>query len=315
MPLRLTPLPTERFARWRDSTRSRLIRLGRESGMRPGDDAVAYADRHLEELLPDGLSTPTAEILRVVDEAGGELGTVWLGLRGSKMFIVDLAVTDDADDRQLEALFHALEQVARDRAATKVTMGVFRSDAVGRRFIGDRGFAPASIQMILEPLPRRAGGSAVAVSPMTPARFERFRRESVDAFAGDLVTMRGMTAEDAAAESRRQFEQELPQGMDTAGQSLFTASIGGGGEEVGILWLGMRQRGGMPHAFVLDIEVAESHRRKGYGREIMLAAEREAARLGAGSIGLHVFGANDAAVGLYEQLGYRRVEELFVLDL
>ncbi|WP_309103809.1 GNAT family N-acetyltransferase [Microbacterium sp.] len=313
MPLRLTPLPAERFARWRDSTRDRQIGLGRESGMRPGHDAVAHADRRLDELLPEGLSTPSAEILLITDDVGRELGTVWLGFTRAKMFIVDLALAVDTDDRRLEDVFEALVQLARERADTTITIGVFRSDAVGRRFVEDRGFTTSSIQMILDPLPRRADGSAVIVTPMTPERFARFRVESVDAFADDLVTMRGMTAEDAAAESRRQFEKELPLGSDTPGQSLFTASSGG--EEVGILWLGMRQRAGRPHAFVLDIEVAEARRRKGYGRAIMLAAEREAQRLGAVSMGLHVFGANDAAVALYERLGYRRVEETLVFAL
>lgn len=85
--------------------------------------------------------------------------------------------------------------------------------------------------------------------------------------------------------------------------------------EVGILWLGMRVRDGRPHAFVLDIEVDTAERRKGYGRALMHAAEREARRLGADSIGLHVFGFNTGAIDLYEQLGYRRTEESLLREL
>lgn len=47
----------------------------------------------------------------------------------------------------------------------------------------------------------------------------------------------------------------------------------------------------------------------------MHAAEREARLLGADSIGLHVFGFNAGAAQLYESLGYRRVEETFLLEL
>ena len=56
-------------------------------------------------------------------------------------------------------------------------------------------------------------------------------------------------------------------------------------------------------------------RDRGYGRDLMLAAEHEAARLGADSIGLHVFGFNTSAITLYESLGYRRVEERFLLTV
>jgi len=106
---------------------------------------------------------------------------------------------------------------------------------------------------------------------------------------------------------------ELPEGVASAGQELFVAEVGG--VEVGVLWFGMRTRGGRPHAFILDIEVGAEHRRRGHGRAMMLAAEREAVRLGAESIGLHVFGFNTGAIRLYEGLGYRRLEERFLLSI
>ena len=48
---------------------------------------------------------------------------------------------------------------------------------------------------------------------------------------------------------------------------------------------------------------------------MMRAAEDVARGVGAGSIGLHVFGSNAAARGLYRGLGYREVETLLVADL
>ncbi|KNY08153.1 hypothetical protein AKH00_06890 [Microbacterium sp. GCS4] len=145
---------------------------------------------------------------------------------------------------------------------------------------------------------------------MTPERFVGFAAHSESAFADDLVASGRYSAEAAATESHRQMTLELPEGVDSAGQLLFTAHADG--EEVGILWLGERTRVGRPHAFVLDIEVAEGHRRRGHGREIMLAAEQEARRIGAESIGLHVFGFNAGAIAMYEGLGYRRVEQRFL---
>ncbi|APH46570.1 hypothetical protein BMW26_03115 [Microbacterium sp. 1.5R] len=170
--------------------------------------------------------------------------------------------------------------------------------------------------MLLEPLPSRAAqpsDGAFVVAPMTPERFASFAAASEAAFAEDLVASGRYSAEDAVVESHRQMELELPDGIDSEGQELFTAHVDG--IEVGVLWIGVRRRGGRPHGFILDIEIAEDQRRKGYGRDLMLAAEREAARLGADSIGLHVFGFNASAIRLYESLGYRRVEERFLLTV
>jgi GNAT superfamily N-acetyltransferase len=59
---------------------------------------------------------------------------------------------------------------------------------------------------------------------------------------------------------------------------------------------------------VQDVYVLESHRRRGVGTELTLAAERLAARQGNGSVSLSYGIRNDAARLLYERLGYRRAD-------
>ena len=313
MPLKLLPLNADRYDEWREVTRTRLIRLRQDSGLRLGQDAVDQADAYFTDLLPDGTGTATSRILRIVDDAEGEIGTVWLGLNSTTMFIVDLAFSTEPSDAQCDAVFAAVLDTGREHDVRRVSMGLFPQDAAGHRFADGRGFQVSSIQMLLEPLPGRQVAAHVEVAPMTPERYPRYAIESEAAFAQDLVDAGRYTMEEAVEESHRQFLQELPQGLATPGQELFTATVDD--VEVGILWIGMRRRGGHPHAFILDIEVAADQRRKGYGRELMHAAEREAERLGAGSIGLHVFGFNVGAVSLYEQLGYRRLEEHLLLEL
>lgn len=311
MSLRLLPLPADRFEGWRTATRQRVIDGNRVSGMRIGADAVAHADRLFGELLPEGADSSSARILLIVDDTAGELGTIWLALRDQKLFVLDLSVA--LASAQSEQLLAHLRALAVELKAGKIAVPLFPQDAVGRPLTEGQGFTVASIQMVLEPLPGRELAGAVQVSPMTPDRYPGFAAASEAGFAQDLVASGRYTAEEAAAESHRQMLLELPDGLETEGQELFTASVDG--VEVGILWFGMRVRDGRPHAFILDIEVAADQRRKGYGRALMLAAEREARRLGADSIGLHVFGFNTGAIELYEKLGYRRVEESLLLDL
>lgn len=313
MPLHLTPLPAARFDEWRAASRQRLIDGNRRSGRRLGADAVSHVEHTFDELFPEGVATSTAWVASIVDDADGELGTLLLALNGQKLFLLDVVFETTSTDARRDDLLHGILQIARDRGATQIAMPLFPQDAAARAFVEGRGFEVASIQMVLEPLPVREVAGHVDVRPMTAERFPRFVAASEEGFAHDLVESGRYTPEEAAAESHRQMRAELPDGLDTEGQELFTATVAG--TEVGILWFGMRRRDGRPQAFILDIEVAAEQRRKGYGRELMHAAEREARRLGAESIGLHVFGFNEGAVELYEQLGYRRTEESLMRDL
>lgn len=312
MPLDLIPLSADRFDGWRQATRARLVTLRQESGMHVGEDAVSHVDAVLDDLLPAGHETETSLIL-TIDDGGTQIGTVWLAANNGVLFIVDLAFVIAPDGRQLDELLAELTSLARRQRVGRVSVALHAFDSIGRAFVAGRGFEVASIQMLLEPLPARGSRTAesrLVVEPMTADRFTRFAAASEAAFAEDLVASGRYSAEDAVVESHRQMELELPDGIDSEGQELFTAHVDGA--EVGVLWIGVRRRGGRPHGFILDIEVAEDQRGKGYGRALMLAAEREAARLGADSIGLHVFGFNTSAIGLYESLGYRRVEERFL---
>jgi ribosomal protein S18 acetylase RimI-like enzyme len=313
MVVQLTPLAPIDYEIWRHRTRDRLIGLHQGSGLHVGQDAVEHVDQHFDELLPDGIDTSNARLLRIIDDAEGELGTLWLGVSPARLFVIDLTLTRVPSEAQNEDLHAALLDLAREEGVSSITIAVLSPDAEGHRFVAGRGFGMVSIQMLLEPIPAREPSSHVEVRPMTDERFAVFRGATQEAFAHDLAQSGRYGLEDAKAEALRQFERELPQGLATPGQALFTAVVDD--EEVGILWLGMRERDGRAHAFVLDVEVAERHRRRGFGRELMQAAEREATARGADSIGLHVFGFNAGAVALYEQLGYRRVEERYLLEL
>ncbi|WP_292761922.1 GNAT family N-acetyltransferase [Microbacterium sp. UBA3486] len=323
MSLHLKPLPATRFEAWVTTARQRLIDRNRESGRRLGADAVGHVEQVFGDLFPEGGAASTTRVMRVVDDADGELGTLVLALSGQKMLLLDLDLDLDLDvglggaetlsDAQNEGLLALLLPIARDMGATQIGAQLFPQDTAARVFAEQSGFEVASIQMVLEPLPVRDVAPHVEVSPMTAERFPRFAAASEEGFAHDLVASGRYTSEEAIAESHRQMVEELPDGLDTEGQEFFTASVDG--TEVGILWFGMRRRDGRPQAFILDIEVAADQRRRGYGRALMHAAEREARRLGADSIGLHVFGFNTGAVDLYEQLGYRRTEESLLREV
>ncbi len=87
------------------------------------------------------------------------------------------------------------------------------------------------------------------------------------------------------------------------------------GEPAGWLWLTERPGMAGPQLFVYEVRVAEAHRGKGLGRELMLFAEDEARRRGLARIALNVFGGNEPARNLYRSLDYAESAIFMVKEL
>jgi RimJ/RimL family protein N-acetyltransferase len=60
------------------------------------------------------------------------------------------------------------------------------------------------------------------------------------------------------------------------------------------------------HVADVGLMIARGHRRRGFGRALMDAAEAWAREAGVRKLELHVFPHNGPAIALYESLGYRR---------
>lgn len=79
------------------------------------------------------------------------------------------------------------------------------------------------------------------------------------------------------------------------------------GNRVGKLWLTTSKRDGKIEWSIYDVETFIDFRGRGFGREIMLAAERYVLAAGGDAIYLSVFGNNSPARKLYESLDYQTI--------
>jgi ribosomal protein S18 acetylase RimI-like enzyme len=131
-----------------------------------------------------------------------------------------------------------------------------------------------------------------------PAWFERCRAE----YAADLVTA-GRTPEDANRHADETMADSFPSGAPSPGHAVFEV-LDEAGLTIGYLWIGPDTSGNADSWWVWDIVIDAEKRGLGFGRTAMLLGEEYARAQGAHTLGLHVFGFNTGARGLYESLGY-----------
>jgi ribosomal protein S18 acetylase RimI-like enzyme len=157
----------------------------------------------------------------------------------------------------------------------------------------------------------------VRVTPLRADRFDSWAVRTRAGFVAQQVAAGVLPEQEAAAYAEQQFAELLPDGLDTPGHRIWTVRPAEVDSEadIGHLWIRLTERGGQVEAFVVDVEVDQSYRGRGLGRAAMLLAEDEARALGASSMRLNVFGANQAAIGLYESLGYQPISSLMTRAL
>ena len=148
----------------------------------------------------------------------------------------------------------------------------------------------------------------VRLEPMTEDQYKPWRAEAEAHYARSVATS-GRSAQDAVRAAAETYEKLLPEEFATADHHFWYAYDGA--RRVGFLWIKVTDNA----AFVYNVAVEPDLRRQGYGRAIMLAAERWCHDNAVTRIGLHVFAHNTGARALYEQLGFAETGRNMAKDL
>jgi RimJ/RimL family protein N-acetyltransferase len=147
----------------------------------------------------------------------------------------------------------------------------------------------------------------VQLQPMTQAEYETWQETAVKDYADDKVKAGAWDAAGALERSLAEHRQLLPQGLASPNNYLYTIQAqpvpGAPATAVGVLWLAAPDWK-PPLAFVFDFLIYEPYRRRGFAVQALRALEDNVRALGLDTIGLHVFGHNQAARALYEKAGY-----------
>lgn len=128
--------------------------------------------------------------------------------------------------------------------------------------------------------------------------FTVYKERGIKSYSKELLGL-GLTQEQANKQAEDTYNRFLPEGINT--ENHFLNNVYLNEENIGFIWWGIR---GEKSAFIYDFYINENHRRKGYGKQVMLKCEEVVKSKGLSNIQLHVFGHNTGARKLYETLGY-----------
>lgn len=140
----------------------------------------------------------------------------------------------------------------------------------------------------------------VALQPITPAELAAYRATQVQDYITQRVEFGGEDRAEATRVASEQHAQFFPDGVPADRHHLLTGRDADGAR-VGLLWLFRKSD---TTVWIYDIEVDAAVRGRGFGRALMIAAERWAQSQGATVVELNVFGGNTVARRLYTSLGY-----------
>lgn len=293
------------------------------SGAAPEAEAAAYAEQETARLLPDGIATPNHHLWTVRDHEGSPVGHLWLLVRPQssevEAFLYDVELVPEARGRGLgRATMLAGEDTARELGATVMRLNVFGHNVPAIRLYRSLGFEVAMAAMTkrlgdTEPLPADELSGRIELRDMTAEEYAVFRPRLEADYAANLARSTSAPLDEAARRSADDLGRLLPDGLDTPGSLIWTAYDGA--QPVADLWLQVSESSDGLHAYGYQLEVREPLRRRGYARAVLHAAERACRERGVRRVGLSVFGFNDAARALYEQLGFTLVAQLMVKSL
>jgi RimJ/RimL family protein N-acetyltransferase len=143
----------------------------------------------------------------------------------------------------------------------------------------------------------------IQLVPMNEDQYDAFMELSArDQMEGHVREGR-WKAEEAEANMARLTAQFLPVGLATPNH-FFHAIQDSSGTDVGGLWYMLVEEEDTPQFFVMDIQIYEAFRRRGYGTQALRVMEDNAREMGVARVALHVFADNHRARAMYRKLGY-----------
>lgn len=141
----------------------------------------------------------------------------------------------------------------------------------------------------------------ITLRTMQADEFDGYRDYFIPDYAAEIVSNYGLSEAEAQAKATRDINQELTQGVATAGHVLLCITDTRG--VVGYIWYRPNPDAGS--VFISDFCILPTHQGKGYGKQALAILETQLIKDGFTQINLRVAADNARAQHVYAQGGFR----------
>jgi len=145
---------------------------------------------------------------------------------------------------------------------------------------------------------------------MNSEEYQKYITSAIKSYAEEKALSGNWSQEDSISKAEEEYTKLLPKGEKT--ESNFLYNILNDDKAIGVLWLAQKSE---KEGFIYDINILEKYQGFGYAKEAMKQIETVGKKLGMNKIGLHVFGHNKVARGLYDKLGYQTTNVLMEKEI
>ncbi|ATU90949.1 GNAT family N-acetyltransferase [Phyllobacterium zundukense] len=142
----------------------------------------------------------------------------------------------------------------------------------------------------------------ISFRPMRADEYSAYLDYFIPDYASEIAANYGLSDAEARARAISETDEDLPQGVATAGHVLLCI-ISGGDTLVGYLWY--RPDLAARSAHISDFHIFAGQQGKGYGKQALVLLEAELAGSGFTQIRLRVAGNNNRAKHVYDVSGFR----------
>jgi ribosomal protein S18 acetylase RimI-like enzyme len=145
---------------------------------------------------------------------------------------------------------------------------------------------------------------------MNSDEYQKYISSAIKSYAEEKVLAGNWNQEESISKAEAEYKRLLPNGEKTESNFLYT--ILDEAKTIGVIWLAQLSEN---RGYIYDINILEEYQGFGYGKEAMKQIENVGKKLGMKKIGLHVFGHNKVARGLYDKLGYQTTNVLMEKEI
>lgn len=150
----------------------------------------------------------------------------------------------------------------------------------------------------------------VQLREMSKDEFKIFFENSIFDYANDLMKSSNITMDEARIQAQGEFEEMLPNGLETKDNVLRIIVDVAEQKTVGIIWYLFEMTDDIKQVFLSDFIIKEEERRKGYASITLIEMERDARKNGCAESIIYVWKNNPPGINLYTKCGYVAFREL-----